>query len=90
MTDKRKIPLISDDEMDELAYWMRSKKRASRRHHRARLKKKRQYYRGRRLTDAALGIVVNTPTLCSCWMCGNPRKYFGEQTIQERRASCRN
>jgi hypothetical protein len=22
---------------------------------------------------------------CSCWMCGNPRKYLGERTIQERR-----
>ena len=22
---------------------------------------------------------------CSCWMCGNPRKFEGEQTIQERR-----
>ena len=21
---------------------------------------------------------------CSCWMCGNPRRYFGEQTLQER------
>jgi hypothetical protein len=24
---------------------------------------------------------------CSCWMCGNPRKYSGEATIQERKAS---
>lgn len=22
---------------------------------------------------------------CSCWMCGNPRRYFGELTVQERR-----
>tara|TARA_R110000823_G_scaffold115491_4_gene238178 strand:+ start:1873 stop:2073 length:201 start_codon:yes stop_codon:yes gene_type:complete len=22
---------------------------------------------------------------CSCWMCGNPRKYFKEKTMQERR-----
>jgi hypothetical protein len=22
---------------------------------------------------------------CSCWMCGNPRKWDGERTIQERR-----
>lgn len=22
---------------------------------------------------------------CSCWMCGNPRKYFNEKTIQERK-----
>jgi hypothetical protein len=24
---------------------------------------------------------------CSCWMCGNPRKYRGEPTIQERKHS---
>nr|WP_322261277.1 hypothetical protein [Brucella pseudintermedia] len=23
--------------------------------------------------------------VCSCAMCGNPRRYFGEKTIQERR-----
>jgi hypothetical protein len=23
---------------------------------------------------------------CSCWMCGNPRKYFGLKTIQELKA----
>ena len=22
---------------------------------------------------------------CSCWMCGNPRKYFNEETIQEKK-----
>jgi hypothetical protein len=23
--------------------------------------------------------------VCSCWMCGNPRKYHRERTVQERR-----
>jgi len=23
---------------------------------------------------------------CSCWMCGNPRKYLGERTLQEMKA----
>lgn len=23
---------------------------------------------------------------CSCWMCGNPRRHFGETTLQERKA----
>jgi len=27
----------------------------------------------------------HTATLCSCPMCGNPRKWFGQRTIQERR-----
>lgn len=28
----------------------------------------------------------NTTTRCSCYMCGNPRKFFNEKTIQERKA----
>ena len=24
---------------------------------------------------------------CSCYMCGNPRKYYGDVTLQERRAA---
>lgn len=23
---------------------------------------------------------------CSCWMCGNPRRFWGQRTFQERRA----
>jgi len=26
---------------------------------------------------------VNHGKLCSCWMCGNPRKYHNELTMQE-------
>ena len=33
-----------------------------------------------------VGLYSETPKLCSCWMCGNPRKYFNEAPIQERRA----
>ena len=25
--------------------------------------------------------------VCSYWMCGNPRKWYGEPTMQERKAS---
>ncbi len=32
-------------------------------------------------------MVANTATLCSCWMCGNPRKCFGEKTRQEALAT---
>lgn len=24
--------------------------------------------------------------VCSCWMCGNPRKFFNEKTRQEKKA----
>jgi hypothetical protein len=30
-----------------------------------------------------IGFYSRTPTNCSCWMCGNPRKYFRERTRQE-------
>jgi len=36
------------------------------------------------LTGKELVKAVNTPTPCSCWMCRNARKDYGE-TIQERR-----
>lgn len=30
-----------------------------------------------------VGALATTPVPCSCPMCGNPRKYFGQRTIQE-------
>lgn len=30
----------------------------------------------------------DTTKLCSCAMCGNPRKFFGDRTIQEKRNEC--
>lgn len=68
----------------------KNRARALRRHHRERLKKNRKSYwgRGRRgleWTPVALGICVNTPHPCSCWACGNSRKWLGEVTVQERR-----
>lgn len=63
------------------------KDRAIRRADVDRLKQKRKTYwgRDRKLDDRQLGIVVHTPAICSCWMCGNDRKYQDERTIQERR-----
>jgi len=34
--------------------------------------------------NAAFGVLRKTKTLCSCIMCGNPRKYFGKKTRQEQ------
>lgn len=63
-------------------------KRAERRHEAARLKKNRRWYWGRDIgEDSRLrGKLLHTPALCSCPLCGNPRKYFGHRTIQELRA----
>lgn len=60
--------------------------RAIRRHHRERLKKNRRFWYGRDLDKEpkALGIVINTPCQCSCFLCAKKRKYFG-QTVQEKR-----
>ena len=30
---------------------------------------------------------MNRRNSCSCSMCGNPRKWFGDVTLQERRAA---
>lgn len=63
--------------------------RAVRRAHRERLKRARRWHWGR--DQARPGLerewpkVVETPTACSCWMCGNPRKWFGHLSIPERR-----
>jgi len=34
-----------------------------------------------------LGYLAENNTVCSCWMCGNPRKYFRQVTVQERKAN---
>ncbi|BBH11723.1 hypothetical protein [Chromobacterium haemolyticum] len=59
--------------------------RALRRHHVERLVKKRRRHFGRQLSPQESSKVVNTPTPCSCWMCGNPRKYFKQKTYQEQK-----
>ena len=64
-----------------------------RRHHLARLKRKRRHdckVSGREHVSGSLKFHVTTPKPCSCWMCGNPRRYHGNgkdgKTVQEKRA----
>ena len=38
-----------------------------------------------RLTPSRIGMLAHSPALCSCYACGNPRKYFGERHISELR-----
>lgn len=65
---------------------------AFRRHHFSRLKAKRvrEHYWGRGFFDGhdwcpgSLGVAVDTPKPCSCWMCANSRGLEGE-TLAERR-----
>ena len=59
--------------------------RSIRMHHRERLKKTRSgYWNGNASETGQPGMVVDTPTPCSCYMCGNPRRHFNEASIQER------
>ena len=64
--------------------------RAERRAHRARLMRARRRHWGQDLSGpdrrAALSKASRTPASCSCFMCGNPRRYFDEPTMPERRA----
>lgn len=64
---------------------MKDTKRMLRRHHVARLKKARRFHWGRDLINdpKRLAKTVNTPCSCSCHMCGNPRKWWNEKTMQE-------
>ncbi|MEY8688850.1 MAG: hypothetical protein AB9M53_03080 [Leptothrix sp. (in: b-proteobacteria)] len=73
---------------------MKCDRRSVRRHHISRLK---QRWRARQCGKTAahepqdlprrIGLRVNTAAPCSCALCGNPRRYFSELTVQERRAS---
>lgn len=65
--------------------------RSERRHHTRRIKAKfyrlRSWYEWWSPNEAEAGRFANHGKGCSCWMCGNPRKYFGELTLQEKRAN---
>lgn len=65
------------------------KRRAWRRAQTQRIKKNRQQYWGRDLSGdpVAHGIAIDTPKTCSCFMCGNERRYFNQVTVQEKRAA---
>lgn len=64
--------------------------RAQRRHDTSRVKTR--FYRKQRLhacwttNQRNAGLFANHGKVCSCWMCGNPRKQ-GDLTMQEKRAN---
>lgn len=63
--------------------------RSVRRHHHDRIKHNRRFHWGRHrdlsLEPEIWARAIDTPTPCSCYMCGNPRKHFEQKTMQERR-----
>ncbi len=56
--------------------------RALRRHHLARVKciRKKRFP----MSERVAGILANTSRLCSCAMCGNPRRILGHRKVRER------
>jgi len=36
-------------------------------------------------SERAVGLHAGTPKICSCHMCGNPRRWFRELTLQEQK-----
>lgn len=72
---------------------MKNRQRALRIHHKKRIKQRRKNYYGGYLNteenQGRLNILVKTATLCSCRMCGNPRKFENEITFQEKRRKMR-
>lgn len=65
--------------------------RALRRHHKNRLKNSRRNYWSVTIdlidlkSEKYISQVTRTPKPCSCYMCGNARKFFNERTLQEKK-----
>ena len=69
-----------------------SHKRALRRHHDKRKKGWVRKTLGHYFMNATdlparrVGMYSRTPKVCSCFMCGNPRRFHQKPSVQERRA----
>jgi len=65
---------------------IKDRKRARRRHDRARM-----IARARRVRpwSKVPQKEADNLAMCSCWMCGNPRRWQSELTMQERRQARR-
>jgi hypothetical protein len=61
--------------------------RSFRRHHEQRIKRRvRRYYGGNAAGNPRqVGKIAHSRQLCSCFMCGNPRRFWREPTPQEQR-----
>lgn len=63
---------------------------AERRHHYQRMKSKFYRVNGQKQwwpqNELNAGLYAKHGKICSCWMCGNPRRKLKERTIQELKA----
>ncbi|MEM6343146.1 MAG: hypothetical protein AAF927_04675 [Bacteroidota bacterium] len=70
-----------------MSFDFKNRRRALRRHHRDRLKQKRKHYWGGDLAENSKShLLINTPKPCSCFMCGNPRKFAKAPSLQEQKS----
>lgn len=70
----------------------KNKKRAKRRHDDDRFLKKSKFICQNVFSnydDKYARRRRDTRVPCSCWMCGNPRKFYGSKTIQEKKNETR-
>lgn len=70
---------------------MQDSKRALRRHYKnLKINKARDVLKNnwhiKNPSDKMVARHADNLAICSCSMCGNPRKFFNEKTIQEKRA----
>ena len=72
---------------------MNKLKKSLRRHHEKRIKSNRTNYVNlisnpteciKEPTAKQIGKIACTSKNCSCYMCGNPRKFFNELTLEEK------
>ena len=65
---------------------LKDAKRARRRHDRARMiARAKRFYPWQRCPQK----LADNLAVCSCWMCGNPRRWHGELPMQEWREKVR-
>lgn len=48
-------------------------------------KQRRRWADNREPDPKAVGYIAHSPASCSCEVCGNPRKWWNQKSMQERR-----
>jgi hypothetical protein len=43
------------------------------------------FHKWRPLDETSVGIIAHSPATCSCYACGNPRKWWDQKTMQEKK-----
>jgi hypothetical protein len=65
----------------------KSKARRTHKHTHRIHNKRKKYFAAENMSDSHLGIILETPAVCSCSACGNQRKYVGISKQEKRHYS---